>query len=123
MSTSVHFALTITSRDPGVSLHFAWIGLEAIVGRMGALSLRIHEACNLQSNLDTLPQDIGEELMAILQFPGQVSFLQLYVTSPHAHLQMAFKHPFSGAIMNCGLRPHMLHKVLGDQARTYMEHE
>ncbi|KAL7372735.1 hypothetical protein ABVT39_021596 [Epinephelus coioides] len=70
-------------------------GLEDLVGVRGALftALGIHEATNYQSNLDNQPMDVSRELLSVLKLYGKLTFFQLYADSPHAHIQMPFKHP------------------------------
>ena len=44
--------------------------------------------------------DVSDDLMGVLAKEGKVTFLQLYVDSPHAYVNMPFKHPVSGAIVH-----------------------
>lgn len=80
---------------------FCRYGLEDVVRKRGALYsiFGIHEATNFESSLDNVPRDIDREPLGILQSPCQLTFLQLYATSPHAHLQMPFKYPVRNAIV------------------------
>lgn len=87
--------------DPASDLHLQ----PALVCVLLVYGVFLHNASNFQSNLDN-PRDISQELLGILQSPQQVTFLQLYVTSPHIHFQMPFKHPVSGTSVTSGLSQH-----------------
>ncbi|MGL5596829.1 MAG: hypothetical protein ACRDDA_01630 [Aeromonas sp.] len=97
---SVHAACTLTAQNPSTHLLWSRYGLQNLVGPRGRLysALSIHEAVNYQSNLDGRAIDISSKLHCILR-PTQVNFLQLYVNSPHLHIQTPFKHPVSGVIV------------------------
>lgn len=53
---------------------------------------------------------------------GKITFLQLYVDSPHAHLAMPFEHPVSGAIVTCGLSHPKYRQALITRAASYLRH-
>lgn len=125
-SISLHFACNISAQDPRTSLLFSRYGLQDLVGVRGSLctTLGIHKATNFHSNLDNLPMDVSEELLnAVVLLPGaQLNFVQLYVDSPQAHLQMPYKHPVSGAIVTCGLSHPNFHVAVNQRAGTYLCH-
>ena len=109
----------MVAKDPDTHLLFSRYELQELVGVKGALfiTLGMHETTNFQSNLDNSGMDVSKELLDVLTEHGKITFLQLYVDSPHTHLSMPYKHPVWG---NCHLRvgPHQIspgHGVEGSQ--------
>lgn len=120
---SVHAACTLAAQNPSTHLLWSRYGLQNLVGPRGRLytALSIHEAVNFQSNLDGRAMDISSELRHILR-PPKVNFLQLYVMSPHLHIQSPFRHPVSGVIVTCGLSHPQFTKAMLMRAISYLDH-
>lgn len=123
-SLSVHTACKIVARDPDTHVLFSRFGLQDIAGIRGTLfsTLGMHEATNFQTNLDHTGLDVTEELRGVLGTQGKLTFLQLYADSPHAYVQMPFKHPVTGAIVTCGLSHPNYQTSLISRATTYLNH-
>lgn len=120
-SMSVHFGCSVSALDPTVNILLSRYGLQGIVGLRGAMfmALGIHEAVNFQSNFNNVPMDVGQQLMPVMSRDGKVTFLQLYVDSPHAHSQMPFKHPVSGVLVTCGLSHPNYHRSCFELHQAY----
>lgn len=75
-------------------------GLQDLEGDRGRLftALAMHEAVNFQTNQDSRPLDVSRTLLRLC-VPAAITFLQLYVDSPHIRVKMPFKHPISGTIV------------------------
>ena len=123
-AVSVHLAVKFVAIDYDQHILFSRYGLQDLVGARGKLFsvLGMHEATNFQTNLDHLPIDVAKPLLAVLSKHGKLNFLQLYVDSPHCHLQMPFKHPVSGAIVTCGLSHPNSQMAMLSRASTYLRH-
>lgn len=123
-SLSVHLACTVSARDTEIHTLFSRFGLENLVGSRGSLYsvLGMHEATNYQTDLDHLPLTLSDSLLRVLKDDGRLTFLQLYVDSPHVHLKMPFKHPVSGTIVTCGLSHPQFQKALLSRAEMYVMH-
>ncbi|MEQ2213391.1 hypothetical protein XENOCAPTIV_014393, partial [Xenoophorus captivus] len=95
-----------------------------LVGQRGSLYsiLGMHEATNYQSNLDHLPVQVSDTLLEVLGKEGKLTFLQLYVDSPHVHVKMPYKHPVSGAIVTCRLSHPNFQTAMLSRANTYLKH-
>ena len=89
-------------------LFWAKYGLMEVTGRRGSLytPLTLINAANFQSNLEGRNWDVSEELMEVLRFPGNSTFLQLCADTPHNKMKPWQQHPVSAEIVTCGL----LHK-------------
>ncbi len=47
--------------------------------------------------------DVSRDLLEVFSRKGTVTFIQLYVDSPHHHYMQPFKHPVSGVLVTCNL--------------------
>lgn len=123
-SLSVHTACKISATDPNIHLLFSRCGLQDLVGPRGSLYsiLGIHEATNYQTDLDHLPHSLSPTLLDALGVEGKLTFLQLYVDSPHVHLQMPYKHPVSGTLVTCRMSHPQFQRSLLSRASQYMCH-
>lgn len=82
----------------------------------------MHKATNFQSNLDHTRMDVSEELLEVLAEHSKLTFLQLYVDSLHAHLDMPYKHLVSGYIVTCGLSHPNYNQAIVSRAANYLRH-
>ncbi|MEQ2166835.1 hypothetical protein GOODEAATRI_032375, partial [Goodea atripinnis] len=123
-SVSVHVAAKLTAHDPEIHTLFSRYGLEQLVGSRGSLYsvLGMHEAANYHTDLKHSALNVSSALKEVFTKEGQVTFLQMYVDSPHVHLNMPFKHPVSGAVVTCRLSHHQFQKALLSRAIRYIKH-
>ena len=121
---SMHFACNVVAKDPDTHLLFSRYELQKLVGVKGALftTLGMHETTNFQSNLDDTGMNVSKELLGVLTENGKITFLQLYVDPPHAHLSIPYKHLVSGVIVTCVLAHLEYHRAMGSRAASYLRH-
>lgn len=123
-SVSYHLAVKITAAEKDTHLFFSRFGLQDITGVRGSLfsTLGMHEACNFQSNLDTLSMDLSQDITNTLSPSGLITFVQLYADTPHFHYRQPFKHPVSGALVTCRLSHPNHQPAVISRATKYITH-
>lgn len=122
-SVSIHAACNISCNDPDFFMMWSRSGLEELVGSTGRTftALGMHETANFQTELDNRAMQISPDLRAVC-LPDNITFLQLYVDSPHVHANMPFKHPVSGIVTTCGLSHPQFNKSMWTRAKRYLRH-
>lgn len=123
-SLSVHTACKVQAYHPDTHLLFSRFGLQDMVGPRESLYsiLGIHEATNYQTDLDHRPLSLQQTLLDVLGAEGTLNFLQLYVDSPHVHIQMPYRHPVSGTLATCRISHPQFQQALMSRAVQYIDH-
>ena len=117
---SIHsaFELSVTS------LHLLWsrTGLQELLGNRGIMytALSFAECANYQSNLDHRKIDLSANLRSMSAFPGLITFVQAYATTPHRHPDRYYQHPVTGCLATLGTLHPKTNKMLADRAQRFL---